>query len=234
MVKRKYSGPPGGSKKARTASYRKPLPRIPRAIGHGVLGPQRRVKLRYSDTFSLTGSVGFGNYVLQANSCFDPNNTGVGHQPRGFDEMMAFYDHFVVVGATLKIRFRNKSSATRPYPVISVRDSSNNIGVSVKDYIEYGDKALANKPLMRQSTNDDAGHAACNVLSISTDIGKFIGAKDILDREDLKGSAAGSPTEGVWFHVSCFDVDGGSVSVACVAEIVYDVVFVEPKNPGSS
>lgn len=233
MVKRKYSGPPGGSKAKRT--YRKKaVPGIPRVIGNGVLGATRRVKLRYSDTFTISNASGLGHYVYKANSMFDPNHTGSGHQPRGFDEMMAFYDHYTVIGATIKVRFRNDDASGRPYPVISIRDDNTVPGVNIYDFVEYGDKTMSNRPLCRTSGSDSAGHAASTALQLSTDIAKFVGAKNIMDREDLKGSAGADPTELVFFTVNCVDIDARNVNCRCIAEIVYDVVFSEPKNPGSS
>ena len=44
-------------------------------------------KLRYVDNFNLTGAAGVvGANVFRFNSCFDPDLSGVGHQPMYFDQ----------------------------------------------------------------------------------------------------------------------------------------------------
>jgi len=42
--------------------------------------------------------------TFKANGCYDPNATGVGHQPRGWDEHVSLYNKYVVLGS--KITFQ--------------------------------------------------------------------------------------------------------------------------------
>lgn len=44
---------------------------------------------------------------FRANSLFDPNQTGTGHQPRGYDEHCAIYDHYTVIGSKIKATFES-------------------------------------------------------------------------------------------------------------------------------
>jgi len=51
--------------------------------------------LRYSDYFQLTTTSGaVSTYVFAANGLYDPNITGTGHQPMGFDQLLQFYNHY--------------------------------------------------------------------------------------------------------------------------------------------
>lgn len=62
------------------------------------------VKLRYCESATLNPAAGFcARYQFRANSCNDPNQTGAGHQPLGYDQWSVFYNHYVVVGAKLKV-----------------------------------------------------------------------------------------------------------------------------------
>jgi len=59
--------------------------------------------LRYTDYFSINPPVGSaGTYAFVANGLWDPNFSGTGHQPMGFDQLMTFYNHFEVIGAKLR------------------------------------------------------------------------------------------------------------------------------------
>ena len=62
--------------------------------------------LRYQETLSLSSSSGalFG-YVYNLNGLYDPNHTGTGHQPLYFDQLMTIYNHYIVIGAKITVKF---------------------------------------------------------------------------------------------------------------------------------
>jgi hypothetical protein len=46
------------------------------------------------------------------NSLFDPNLTGTGHQPYGFDQLAALYQRYLVYAVTFDLKFVNPSAAS--------------------------------------------------------------------------------------------------------------------------
>lgn len=69
-----------------------PFPRTMRAI------------LRYSSTFNLgPGMGGTAHQLFRATSIYDPDLTGLGHQPYGHDTFQGIYNHYRVVKAVIKI-----------------------------------------------------------------------------------------------------------------------------------
>ena len=57
------------------------------------------VTLRYAETYSLTtGTAGVIGTVqtMTLNNCYDPNQTGIGHQPYGFDQITPYYGYYIV------------------------------------------------------------------------------------------------------------------------------------------
>ena len=74
--------------------------------------PDRMVtKLRYVDNFNLTGAAGVvGANVFRFNSCFDPDLSGVGHQPMYFDQFCGAagtgpYGRYRVISAKATVSF---------------------------------------------------------------------------------------------------------------------------------
>lgn len=60
--------------------------------------------LRYSDQITLNPTAGqTANYFFQANSIYDPDASGVGHQPYGHDNLQNIYKHYVVDKAVLTL-----------------------------------------------------------------------------------------------------------------------------------
>lgn len=70
-------------------------------------------KLRYVDTYTLTSTTGsMATQIWRANSLFDPDETGVGHQPLYRDEYAGIYNHYVVLGSKITAYVCNVSSGS--------------------------------------------------------------------------------------------------------------------------
>lgn len=53
--------------------------------------------LRYSDSFTMNAPVGGSSvYHFRATSIYDPDKSGVGHQPYGHDTLKNIYNHYIV------------------------------------------------------------------------------------------------------------------------------------------
>lgn len=61
-------------------------------------------KLTYVDTITMNPGVSaIASHTFRANSLFDPDLTGTGHQPLGRDEYALRYNHYRVVSSTIKV-----------------------------------------------------------------------------------------------------------------------------------
>ena len=124
------------SKRRRTSRKRKP-----RRGRRGRRGSKRRAtisrsvtsvaseryltKLNYSELFAITYA-GFGTpgiYQFRVNSIFDPNLTGVGHQPLGHDQLGLIYQRYRVRGMSYNISFAN-TEAKNAEVMISLRPNA--------------------------------------------------------------------------------------------------------------
>lgn len=69
------------------------------------------VKMRYSDTITLSSpGLTVGSRIYNGNSIFDPDQTGIGHQPLGRDEWAAFYNKYYVLGSSYRATFVSRSN----------------------------------------------------------------------------------------------------------------------------
>lgn len=61
------------------------------------VAPRLRTWLKYCEALNVTTSVpGYAVYSFNLNGLFDPNQTGTGHQPRGYDQLTALYQRYRV------------------------------------------------------------------------------------------------------------------------------------------
>lgn len=52
------------------------------------------------------------SYRFRANGMYDPDASGTGHQPLGFDELSAVYNHYEVLGSKIVVDFAPESTGT--------------------------------------------------------------------------------------------------------------------------
>lgn len=187
------------------------------------LGQSFKANLPYFEN-SITidpGLSGMAWYNFSANGLYDPNITGTGHQPLGFDQMMLMYDHYTVIGAKITVTFMNIDST---YPMI--------VGIKTSD------TSQASQNLSQIIENGNVVYTTVgpyktdqSVVTLTKKIGlkKFF-RKPIVDT-DYSGDVGSNPTEQAFFSIFCagshdqFDGSGVRMNV----RLDYISIFREPK-----
>jgi len=189
--------------------------------------------LYYEQDYKLAHATGAKqDYFFFANSLFDPNATGTGHQPIGFDQMMLFYEHYVVIRAHLLVEFVNDDAPAKVGVYLSP-DAVASTDVS---------KAVENGQLKVRVIDSDAGGGGTGQrmtrMELDVDIRKYLGKRseqDLLDDSETRGGSTSSPTEGVYFGVTSWGFPTGvQMTVNFAVTIAFDAWFYEPRKLGSS
>lgn len=187
--------------------------------------PQKIIrKLRYQSNKSLTiSAAGATNVnVYRINSLFDPDFTGTGDQPRYFDQYMALYDRYLVLGARVKCTFYNTSSSeqNRCGMVVKTKSADETIG---KDYIE-------NERLQRNTlVGVEGGGGNIKTLILNWSGKKWFGKPRMTTEYDLTGSATTNPSTAAYLHVFSDNPWGyQNGGVRYTLTIDYIVQFKEP------
>lgn len=187
------------------------------------LGNRMKMNLNYSEsTISLNSGAGtLADFVFSANGLFDPSITGTGHQPLGFDQIMAMYDHYVVIASSIKVTFVNTDPTNVIICGVSVTDSVTAL-VSAPKVIENGSgKYVVLGPLGSSSDT--------KVITLNINPNKFLGRSHPMSDPELKGDAAGNPTEGAFFHVWSGSVEGADAGLIQASTMLkYTAMFIEP------
>ena len=87
-------------------NYRRKRDRINYLKLRSVTGfPDQMVcKLKYNTVISMVNVSGHGSYRLNLNSLYDPDDTGAGHQPMGFDQYAAIYQDYEVRASSIYVK----------------------------------------------------------------------------------------------------------------------------------
>lgn len=201
--------------------------RVPRPKFTG-WGKKVMAKLRYVDYITIDPpSAGVASYVFRATSLFDPDLTGVGHQPMGFDQLMNRYDHYTVVGAKLTAQFMPVSASNLVPGLLGclLSDTGTRVAsaTSISHLLEHpGRGSIANTGVLLPKD-----YNARVVKKFSSK--KFFGKKTI-NENDYRGTNAANPTENAFFEVYVATVGTNNPDLTTIlVTIDYIALFTEPK-----
>lgn len=198
----------------------------------GAFPENKVVNLRYVDIISLNpAAISVSEYIFRANSVHDPDYSGGGHQPLGYDQWTPFYNHYVVIGARISCQFIYSSGAS-PTGII--------YGVYLRD---DATTMTTGQEIMEQQLGKYRVAAASSLSSPSVttltnnfSAKKFFNITDIKDNRDNLGAiVTTSPTDGAFFHVWASTLDGTDLGdVDVVVTMNFIVSFSEPNNLAQS
>jgi hypothetical protein len=172
--------------------------------------------------FSTAANLNAAAYIFSANGIFDPDISGTGGQPMGFDQMMGFYNHYTVLRSRMRCLITN-TSTTKSVNVGVMISGSNTATTSVEQLLENGS--------MVTIVNGFAGSAtATSQLQLPCDVARFQGVTNVLDDPNMRGDSASNPTEQAYYHLTAYNFDATAVATFIQPVIEYDVIFHEPKK----
>jgi hypothetical protein len=227
----------------KSKSSRKKSSRKEESFGHlralaTVVPPETFVQLKYVDQFILNPTASStDNYVFRANSLFDPNYTGTGHQPYGYDQWATFYTTWCVYRTELVF------TCTPPNLSTATPQINNAILYVTKrrtDPTVFSDvnTAIEDPYCMRYVMT--SGYQKQPRLSVVLDTPSFMGVdrKVYLSSSEYAGATGSNPT--IQSYILC----GAGTTAAstnnpdpmyCTAEMKFFVKFYNPANlTGSS
>jgi hypothetical protein len=166
------------------------------------------------------------NYFFSANGIYDPNITGTGHQPMGFDTMIAYYEQATVVRSTCTVQAYNNSSTVPARVWLSLAPDTTAI-TDTTEIVENG--------LLKHVDLNTTGENKIGVLSLGCDVAKYFGrqrGRGILDDVNLYTTAAANPVEQVYFNITSSGImaTSGTYNITFQAFLSYEVVFWEPRK----
>lgn len=225
MPKRKYAKK--RRKFSRKGRRRRRRFRQKRYIPYGMFPKRAICRLKYAQFVTLDPGVTANSvsYSFRANCVQDPNYTGAGHQPKQFDEIMALYKHFTVLGSKIKVT-QQAQSTTELTPCIW--------GVDVgEDPLEHNDRYLTDiiedrnvKRWRTSGLKTDNRQVVVKRFSAK----KWFGVPKVLGSgKAFTGTSTASPSDVAYFNIWATPVSGNDPgNFYFMVEIEYIVAFTEP------
>lgn len=201
----------------------KPRFKLLKNMTQNVRNQSLRTTLCYSEQVTLSpGGAGLtAAATFAANGLYDPYTSGAGHQCAGFDQYIALYNEYLVVGSTIKVLFNNRSANYDGWVGVFLLDFSST-DIDQRVYMENGNGVWAGVNCNTTGNN-------LVTLKHSADITKF-SHQDIANEDSFTGTSSTNPDDTHFYHVVVAPIYTGDTlgSVNCVVQITYDVIFRDP------
>lgn len=191
--------------------------------GKTLFGNKRKVTFKYVEDFTLNPGIGTAAvHVFSANGMFDPNITGTGHQPRGFDQCMQLFDRYCVIASKCRVLF--KASDDQLVLGIALKETS----LTNSNYTAYAES----RNDVHKFSKADAGTTVVNQFGAK----RFLGPTKVLNDPNLAGGVGINPTRQGYYHVYAEAIDPlvDAATIQCSFECEYVAVLYEPHTPPES
>jgi hypothetical protein len=193
---------------------------------------ERLVKMRYSSYVDFAGTSGvLETQVVSCGDIHDPDISGIGHQPLGYDQWTTFFGDYVVVRSRIEVTFMyNQAQSANTQPVVGIyRDNSSAAAASSwTTLLEQGRSVHAVLPPSMSTP--------VTKLTLDYDARRDFNLKDIKDNTDrIGGSFGASPTEMMYYVIWVQGRDQSTTSASAIVYTVdYDVIVSKPKELAAS
>ena len=204
-----------------------------RAVSMGKGFPAKIVMThKYVETVTLSSPAvaSYNAITYRANGMFDPRVAAGGHQPLGFDQMSALYNHWTVIGARVRFKVvRDKSSDSRVIQLCSYLDDDATLPGSYEQLLEQN---RLRSVVMGAANSTGEGE---RYVTLTT---KFSARKQFgtgaLSKDSLQGSATADPAEQSFFVLAITSPSAVAQGVVVQVEIDYLAVWTEVKDIAQS
>jgi len=191
------------------------------------------VRLRYVEEIVIdASSSGSVRHVFRANGLFDPNFNVGGHQPKGFDQNMIFYNHYTVLSSKITMTYANKTGGNDipGYTAILLTDDGTTSIPWTQPYEMFESRYFTGrKPTFAGTERGYIGQK--NYLTKTFSAKKFFARKNINSDPELRGTATSDPTEGAFFETVVFPINTNNPSPLVFLVIIeYIALLSEPND----
>lgn len=184
----------------------------------------------YDYIHSLTPVLGVPDTdFYAANSLYDPDTTGVGHQPIGFDQIMLMYEQFTVTHCRIRVTFQNGNDQSARVALFLSPDA-----VGITDPIKIVENGTIVTAVLQGNNGSTQAAQSQKTLEYAVDVKKYFGRRnnrEILNDPELHGTVGANPTEQVYVGVCAWNPHAASNNTIYYDLVIeYDAIFTEPKK----
>lgn len=188
-------------------------------------------KLKYVTYFTLDpGAAGTAFYKFQCNGMYDPDITSTGHQPLGFDQLMAWYNIYTVISSKINVMFTSSDATALGQAVVGIYQDDDATTPASGNFEQLLEQPTTRYAYLAPLTGGKNGQKVSYGWSARKYYGRTIGS--LASDSQFAGTAAANPSSTPMYQVFAFPVDASANTAAiyCWAEISFLAMFTERKT----
>lgn len=181
--------------------------------------------LRYSEYITLNPGVGTTAYhTFSANGLFDPDISGVGHQPRGFDQWMQLYTRYVVTKAKITLQASNDNGTASALVGVAVTTDQ----LTSTDVRDFTEGRIASYTIVAKD--------APRTITQTFDLQSWKKGVKIMSDDVISGTSGSNPGETYFFNVFAASLTNGldQATVPLYVTIEYEATLIDADEPAIS
>jgi hypothetical protein len=198
----------------------------------------RRVTLKYAEHITLNPGTASNPAIAyyRAGSCFDPTYAVGGHQPLGFDQWTAFYQHYTVIASTIKVTFMPARTTTGG-PIMYTITLKSAAAYTLGTWTPLVEDPRTVHKYCRDAVNSNFRGGGQTTLTHKYSAKEFFNLRDPMDNTARIGALfTADPADNAYFMITAFS-PYSSVDASdqyALIEMSFDTVFSEPQTILSS
>lgn len=183
------------------------------------------VKMPYFENFSLINAAGpVANYFWNLNSIWDPNRSGIGHNPTGYATWNQLYNRYRVIGVKARVIFTAVAENTTPaIPFI----------YGGNETVQGGSYEQLEQPHTKQRVLVAGGGRNSVILTKYFNIARLAGASSTtyMGSDRYQAQFGASPSEVITMTAGLQSMSGNVQPVyTCAVHLTYYVELFDRKN----
>lgn len=181
-----------------------------------------------SNLRSMSTTLGPATYTWRANSINDPDESGIGHQPRGHDQFETLFRKYLVIGSSIEVTFDNTTIETH---IVGIMLSTlSTAPTTVEAFMED-----SNVIYQRVEALSNGGDSSV-VMRANVCPHKFLSIADPLDNPDIGALIGQNPDSQVYFHCFAYPVNSSGLggTIRMNVKLRYSCILHDPIEPAQS
>jgi len=201
----------------------------PLTVLNSFMPPKKKCIMHYADQYAVSALAAGTrtSQTIRGNGMYDPDQTGTGHQPRGFDQIAALYNYYCVTASSIRVRF--SSAAAGNGVLIGLQADATvataPVSTTVTEFME-------SFPYNVLCSNTDGSQSVVQLTDKRTT--RAMSSTPVPDSENTSAVTTNPANEWYWKIVVFNANPTSSVTGSLFVDIWYEAEFSEPIEVGES
>jgi hypothetical protein len=194
------------------------------------IDPSKFVVMRYFEEFTNAMTTGAGaQQLMRLNSIFDPNSTGSGHNPYGYDQLAPLYNRYRVLRTHYKIVFGNQAGS---YNIVVI-PINGALSSAITNNTTF--ESACEVPFSKKFTQAGGG-APTVVISGMIELCKLNGVRpeEYLADDRFEAQIGANPAEVINLVIGTYNPTGSTINATYTVELLFEVHLHDPISVAGS